>query len=71
MHVPSMYQILSDHPGILWDGWYLIPFFYSYAPPETSIVSVVVLPEDDPTKFEEGHANAADYVILTHCANLD
>ena len=33
-------------------------------------LSIVVLPEDDPTKFNEGHNNAADYVILTDCAKL-
>ena len=43
---------------------------HRYAPPGTSTLSIVVLPEDDPTKFNEGHKNAADYVILTDCAKL-
>ena len=46
------------------------PQCHRYAPPGTSTLSVVVLPEDDPTKFQEGHKNAADYVILTDCAKL-
>ena len=41
---------------------------HRYAPPGTSTLSVVVLPEDDPTKFK--HKDAADYVILTDCAKL-
>jgi len=75
----SISEALKSHPLVLHiaghfhvcHGLGIAEHLSGYAPPETSIVSVVVLPEDDPTKFVEGHANAADYVILTHCANLD
>ena len=43
---------------------------HRYSPSGTSTVSVVVLPEDDSTKFTGGHRNAADYVILSDCAKL-
>jgi len=74
----SISKALSSHPLVLHiaghfhvcHGLGISEHLSGYAPPGTSTLSVVVLPEDDPTKFNEGHKNAADYVILTDCAKL-
>jgi len=74
----SISEAVSSHPLVLHiaghfhvcHGLGISEHLSGYAPPGTSTLSVVVLPEDDPTKFQEGHKNAADYVILTDCAKL-